>query len=112
MFYLVLEPVLYNGSYSPDTSSIDFNITPQSDYSSVELTCTVDDHATYPCWTLTERYYCSTTFILSLSGRLGCNYTCYFVTKKYNYIDKNSDEFKLTSCECLFLSTMIVLKNS
>jgi hypothetical protein len=103
-FYSALEPVLYNGSNVFDRSSIDLNITPQSDYSSIELTCIVDDYTTYPtCLNLTQSFYSCVTR-LTLNGVLGCNYSCYFVTKKFNYNDTYSNIYQLTFGEYSFLS--------
>ncbi len=74
---------------------INLKIIPQSDYSSIELTCIVED---YTCSNLAKSFnFCET--ILSFKVILGCNYRCYFVTKKFNYIDKSSNRYLLTFCE-------------
>ncbi len=102
-FYLALEPVLYSGSNTFDSSLINLIITPQSDYSSVQLICTVIDYSTYPCSYLTQSFdYCSIN--LTLNGVLGCHYSCYFITRKFSYYDVHSNTFTLTFSEYSFLS--------
>lgn len=74
---------------------INLSITPQSDYSSIELTCIAED---YTCSNLAKSFNSCET-ILSFKVILGCNYRCYFVTKKFNYIDTFSNWYSLELCE-------------
>lgn len=85
------------------------NITPQSDYSSLELNCIVDNYVTYPCSNLTEPTYSCYPTQLYLYSPLGCDYNCSFITKKTNYIDKHSNQFKITFRKCLVI---LILKLS
>ncbi|CAF4878302.1 unnamed protein product [Rotaria sp. Silwood1] len=88
-----LEPILYNGLNDFNTSTIYLNVIPQSDFSSIELICIVDDDTTYSCLNLTvATYSCSTS--LYFVGIRGCNYKCHFVTKKYNYNNAISNEYR------------------
>ena len=103
IFYSALEPVLYSGSNVFESSSIDLIITPQSDYSFVQLNCRVNDYSTYPCSNLIQSfYYCQTK--LTLNGVLGCNYSCYFITRKSSYNDAYSKIYSLTFSEYSFLN--------
>jgi hypothetical protein len=101
LFQLGLEPVLYDErNSSSHTSYHVFNTTSQSDFELIELTCTVGDKQSSPCSNITvQSDNCSTT--LNLIGTLGCDYMCFFTTKKTNYDNVNSTITSLTVCKYL-----------
>lgn len=94
--------MLYKGSNSSNTSYFALNVTPQSDYSSFELNCFVHGNKYDPCHDLqTASTSCGTS--LSFTGVLGCDYNCYFVTKKDGYLEKHSTEYRWRFCKNTYL---------
>ncbi|CAF1568769.1 unnamed protein product [Rotaria magnacalcarata] len=90
-----LESIIYEGPTISNTSYLNMAVTPQSDFYSFNFICTVDNDKSYPCLPVEfEILYCGTNFYFN--GVLGCDYKCHFVTKKYNYIDTISPEYKFT----------------
>ncbi|UJR14401.1 hypothetical protein I4U23_001398 [Adineta vaga] len=71
-------------------SSIYLNVILQSDYSSVKLVCNTDFCS--PSSTDFGRCLTSSTF----TGTLGCDYDCYFITTKSNYMDQSSTNYRLS----------------
>jgi hypothetical protein len=82
-------------SYS---SQFTFNVTAQSDFDNIESFCSIDQNETFPCSNITiDHEHCSTT--LNYKGIRGCNYQCYFITKKLNYLEKYSTNYTMQLCE-------------
>ncbi|CAM2716895.1 unnamed protein product [Rotaria socialis] len=90
-----LEPIFYEGPTISNTTYLHMTVNPQSDFYSFNFICTVDNDKSYPCQPVDLTLsYCKTNF--NFMGVLGCDYKCHFVTKKYNYIDAISPEYKFT----------------
>ncbi|CAF4438373.1 unnamed protein product [Rotaria sp. Silwood2] len=90
-----LKPILYDGLNNFNTTYISFYVIPQSDFSSIELKCIADGTQTHWCSNSTVATAVCSTY-LYFFGTRGCNYKCYFVTKKYNYINVLSNEYRWT----------------
>jgi hypothetical protein len=104
IFPLALEPIVYDKAgenWSSNTSRFIFNVTSESDFDQLESNCIVDENQGSLCLNLSIRLNnCSSTFIHN--GTLGCNYKCYFITKKTGYTDKSSNSSKMDLCEYLY----------
>ncbi|CAF0988795.1 unnamed protein product [Rotaria sordida] len=91
-----LEPVLYEKEgekWFSNTTKFVFNVTQQSDFDRLESICITENNI-YPCQNLAKEHnQCITT--LENDGNLGCNYQCYFITKKSNYSNKFSKNFTM-----------------
>jgi hypothetical protein len=77
-----------------------FNVTTQSDFDYIQSLCIIDKNQTFPCSNLIDIHARCTT-ILTYEGKLGCNYQCFFVTKKINYQDKYSINYPMHICKNL-----------
>lgn len=98
--YLDLEPIQYYGPENFNSSSITVNANSSSDFEKISLICTDDVGQGFPCSNHTvENINCTTSFNINLT--LGCNFTCSFTVKKFNYTDVPSDRVTLTTSEHL-----------
>ncbi len=92
----------YDGLNSSNTSHLSFNVTSQSDFEHIMLTCIVVGDKSPPCSNITaQNNNCLTTF--NVKGTLGCDYECFFTTEKTNYTSSISHIINLTVCEYLFV---------
>jgi hypothetical protein len=100
LIFLALEPIVYKkpGQWFSYSSHFIFNVTPQSDFDYIESFCIIDKNQTFPCLNLTEIHEECLT-LLTYNGVLGCNYQCYFMTKKTNYSDEYSNDYLMHLCE-------------
>ena len=95
IYFLALEPVLYNISNSSFSNRMEFSLTKQSDYSSLELVCDGSVYSPFICSNLTKQTSSCYNTLNYIDGSPGCNYQCVFITKKINYIDRSTDKFQL-----------------
>ena len=95
IYFLALEPVLYNISNSSVSNRMEFSVTKQSDYSSLELLCDGSVYNPFICSNLTKQTSSCYNTLNYIDGSPGCNYQCVFITKKINYIDRSTDKFQL-----------------
>ncbi len=99
---LDLQTVKYDGPTNFNTSHLIFHVIPHSDFDNIELTCIVGGDKLPPCSNLIlQNNTCSTT--LAVNGTLGCDYNCFFTTKKADYTDEPSPNISLTVCKHLFI---------
>lgn len=92
------------------SSQFTFNVTAHSDFDYIQSFCSIDHNETFPCSNITiDHEHCST--ILNYNGILGCNYQCYFITKKINYLDKYSTNYTMQLREYLKNKIISCFKN-
>mgnify|MGYP001043165410 CR=1 FL=1 len=86
-----------------NTTNVSLDLSIHSDYDSIESVCSVDsntiDQTSNICsnLTITNPPQCSTN--IQLKTIRGCNYFCYFTTKKTNYTQKISKNYSVTICK-------------
>lgn len=94
---LALKPVLYEKTWSPNTTHITLDVIPQSDFDNIESICKTDDKQKSLCNDISiSSSQCSTRLSLTFNNTRGCDYQCYFLTKKQGYVDAHSKTFSVS----------------
>lgn len=94
---LALKPVLYQNIWKPNTTHITLDVIPQSDFDTIESVCQANDAQKTLCNDIrTSSSQCSTRLSLILNKTRGCDYECFFLTKKQGYDDARSETFSMS----------------
>jgi len=95
---LALKPVLYQNIWKPNTTHITLDVIPQSDFDTIESVCqAANDAQKSLCNDIrTSSSQCSTRLSLILNKTRGCDYKCFFLTKKQGYDDARSETFSMS----------------
>lgn len=90
-------PVRYQPILLPNRAQVAINITPQSDFDNIESICKANNKQKPSCIDFNDVYRsCSQTFTITFSTSLGCDYRCWFMTKKERFADSQSTELAIS----------------
>ncbi|CAF3421096.1 unnamed protein product [Rotaria sp. Silwood1] len=94
---IAILPVLYQQTWLPNMTHISVNVIPQSDFYNVETICKAKEEQKPVCTDMNKIHeQCSTTLTLRFNSTRGCDYQCFFSTKKQGFTDAHSSEFTMS----------------